>query len=183
MVSQTEIIWNEFGEHLHAFIRKRVRDETIADDLLQDVFMKIHARIVTLREGEKLRAWLYQITRNAILDYYRRQKPLEELSEDFIASVAPESEAWIELAQCVQPLLRQLPEPYREAVCLSELQGLTQQEIAQRQGISLSGAKSRVQRGRAKLKEVFQECCALEFDQRGKVTDFNSCQPSCRSCA
>ncbi|HMY75336.1 MAG TPA: sigma factor-like helix-turn-helix DNA-binding protein [Blastocatellia bacterium] len=66
---------------------------------------------------------------------------------------------------------------------MSELQGLTQQEIAQRQGISLSGAKSRVQRGRAKLKEVFQECCALEFDQRGKVSDYQSCQPGCRSCS
>jgi RNA polymerase sigma-70 factor, ECF subfamily len=136
MVSQTEVIWNEFGANLRAFILKRVRDEAVAADLLQDVFMKIHARVGTLRESEKLRAWLYQLTRNAILDYYRRRKPLEELSEEFMAPAAPEPEAWIELARCVQPLLRRVPEPYREALILSELQGLTQQEVAQLQGLS-----------------------------------------------
>lgn len=186
MVSQTEMIWNEFGERLRAFILKRVRDEAVAADLLQDVFLKIHARVAMLRESEKLRAWLYQITRNAIHDYYRRRQPLQELPEELpealVAPAAPEPEAWIELAQCVQPLLQQVPEPYREALNLSDLQGLTQQEVAQRQGLSLSGAKSRVQRGRAKLKAALLACCALEFDRRGKVTDYGRCQSDCQAC-
>jgi len=66
---------------------------------------------------------------------------------------------------------RSLPEPYRKALVLTELEGLTQQELADKVGISLSGAKSWVQRGRQQLKEMLTECCAFEFDRRGGVID------------
>ncbi|MBA3715631.1 MAG: RNA polymerase sigma factor SigZ [Pyrinomonadaceae bacterium] len=182
MLGQTETIWNEFSEHLRAFILKRVRDEEATADILQDVFIKIHSNAASLRHSEKLRAWIYQITRNAINDYYRRQKPMQELSEEIVALEPNETEALVELAKCVQPFLKKVPEPYRETLVLSELQGLTQKEVAQRQGISLSGAKSRVQRGRAKLKEMLVECCALEFDHRGSVAGYVPRKDDCQAC-
>ncbi|MDX2040014.1 MAG: RNA polymerase sigma factor SigZ [Acidobacteriota bacterium] len=187
MISQTETIWNEFGQQLRAFILRRVGDKDAAADILQDVFLKIHTHIATLRNSERLRAWLYQITRNAIHDYYRRQKPQDEFSEELMAEelivpATPETAALTELAQCVRPLLQQVPEPYREALVMSELQGLTQQEVAQRQKLSLSGAKSRVQRGREKLKKVLLDCCALDFDHRGGVVGYDACQHDCGAC-
>ncbi len=91
-----------------------------------------------------------------------------------------------ELAQCLTPLIEQLPEHYRAALELSELQGLTQQETAGRLGISLSGAKSRVQRARAKLEELVHQCCRIELDHRGSVVDYeprhrctNTCSGAC----
>jgi RNA polymerase sigma-70 factor (ECF subfamily) len=75
-------------------------------------------------------------------------------------------------------MIYSLPEPYRDAVVLTELEGLTQRELANRLGISLSGAKSRVQRGRAQLKQMLDECCTFEFDRRGKVID---CTPRAKT--
>jgi RNA polymerase sigma-70 factor, ECF subfamily len=69
-------------------------------------------------------------------------------------------------------MIQLLPENYREAVILSELKGLTQKEVARLQGTSLSGAKSRVQRGRSLLKNMLAECCRLEFDHRGRLCDY-----------
>lgn len=182
MSNQTEAIWNEFSELLRAFILKRVRNEEAAADILQDVFIKIHSNAASLRHTEKLRAWIYQITRNAIADHYRRQTPMQELSDEMAAPETNETEALVELAKCVQPFLNKVPEPYREALILSELQGLTQKEVAQKQGTSLSGAKSRVQRGRAKLKEMIMECCALELDYRGSVAGYVQRKDGCHGC-
>ena len=182
MRNQTESIWNEFSEHLHKFILRRVRDEEAASDILQDTFVKIHSNLASLRQSEKLRAWIYQITRNAIKDYYRRRKPTQEMPEDMAALDRDEDDPLLELAKCVQPFVRKLPEPYREALILSELQGLTQSEVAERQGISLSGAKSRVQRGRVKIKEMLLNCCYLQFDHRGSVTDYAPLEGDCQAC-
>ncbi|WP_316365587.1 sigma-70 family RNA polymerase sigma factor [Candidatus Thiodiazotropha sp. CDECU1] len=76
-----EEIWNHYHSNLLAFIQKRVNDKTAAEDILQDIFVRIQSRIDTLENRSKLESWLYQITRNAIIDFYRSRKPLEELPE------------------------------------------------------------------------------------------------------
>ncbi len=77
-----------------------------------------------------------------------------------------------ELARCIRPLLQRLPEPYRNAVARTDLDGASQQQAAVEAGISLSGMKSRIQRGRAKLKEALLDCCSVELDPRHSVRDF-----------
>ncbi len=79
-------------------------------------------------------------------------------------------------------MIQRLPETYREAVILSEIKGLTQKEVAQMQGTSLSGAKSRVQRGRALLKEMLADCCRLEFDHKGRLCDYERKDKACDAC-
>lgn len=182
MLNQTESIWNEFSENLHTFILRRVRDEEAASDILQDTLIKIHSNLASLRQSDKLRAWIYQITRTVITDYYRRQRPTQEMPEDVVALETKENEPLLDLANCVQPFIDRMPEPYREALILAELQGLTQREVGERQGISLSGAKSRVQRGRVKLKEMLLNCCDLHFDHRGSVTDYAPREDDCQAC-
>ena len=156
---------------LFRFVHARVRDHAAAEDIVHDVLLRAVERQSQLRDGTKLAPWLYQMTRNAIADHHRGQKPSEELPEDLIAP-EPEPAALSELAQCLTPFIAQLPESYRQAFELSEVQGLTQQETAQRLGISLSGAKSRVQRGRAQLHDLLIECCRVERDVRGGITDY-----------
>ena len=75
MMPASEQLWETFSVPLHQFIQRRVRDPHSAEDILQDVFLKIHTRIDTLHQQDRVAAWIYQIARNAIADYYRAQQP------------------------------------------------------------------------------------------------------------
>ena len=179
----TETIWGDYQAKLKTFIEKRVSDPAATDDILQDVFLKMHTQLDSLKEKAKLQSWLYQITRNAIIDYYRSKKPSETLPEWLSqAQSDPGEQARQELSECLQPMIERLPPRYRDAIVLSEIKGKTQKEVSQTQGISLSGAKSRVQRGRALLKEMLVDCCQLEYGHAGQVIDYNNKDGSCSTC-
>lgn len=171
----------EYRQSLVRFVAGRVSDPAAAEDIVHDVLLRAWEKRGQLRDENRLAPWLYQMTRNAVADHHRGRKPHEELPEDL---VAPESErdALAELAQCLTPLIAQLPERYRTALELSELQGLSQQDTAGRLGISLSGAKSRVQRGRAKLQEMLLQCCHIERDHRGAIRGFEPHPKACGDC-
>jgi RNA polymerase sigma-70 factor (ECF subfamily) len=182
----TEYIWKEYHDKLHGFILSRVNETSVADDILQDVFMRILSRIDTLKDCDKLQSWIYQITRNAIIDHYRGQKKNLELPSMLIESEAEISDTVRkDINNCLMPMIESLPDPYRESIMLSEIKGKTQKEVAQKQGISVSGAKSRVQRGRAMIKDMMFGCCHFEFDKQGNVIDYerkasSDCQ--CEDC-
>ncbi|MBI2333243.1 MAG: RNA polymerase sigma factor SigZ, partial [Chloroflexi bacterium] len=162
------------------FIAGRVPDPDTAEDILQDVYLKIHAKMDGLRAEDRLESWIYQITRNAIVDYYRRARPQDELSDSLAAPLDDEPDAVSQLASSVKGMLGCLDDKYRQALELTELQGLSQVELATRLDITVSGAKSRVQRARDKLKEAFLDCCHFEFDRLGRVVDYH---PNCEKCA
>lgn len=169
-----EAIWENLHLRLYSFILKRVSDENVAEDILQEVFLKIHTRMHTLQDSERIEAWVYQIARNAIIDHYRRPDKTIEIDESLPAPVAemPELDAADEIASSVREMVTSLPRPYREALLLTEFEGLSQQQLADRLGISLSGAKSRVQRARQQIKNNLLTCCHFEFDRYGRIVDF-----------
>ena len=168
----TESIWNEYHGKLHRFIQNRVTDASIADDILQDVIIKVHSRIDTLKDGNKIQNWLYRIAKNAIIDYYRAKKQMDELPETLTnPEQDPSDKARQEIGTCLLPIIQSLLEHYRQTLTLTEIEGLTQKKVAEKQGLSLSGAKARVQRGRAMIKETLLECCHFEFDRKGKMID------------
>jgi len=181
MVMTTEKIWEEFHPRIKQFILKRIPDEYNAEDILQEVFLKIHARIDTLRDEEKLQGWMYQIARNVIADYYRQHKAIVALSEALLLPEEPvvDDDVVKDLLPGVRTMVNSLPDEYRQALLLTEYEGLTQRELAERLGLSLSGAKSRVQRAREKLKAMLLDCCHFEFDRLGKIIDY---QPRCACC-
>lgn len=76
-----------------------------------------------------------------------------------------------ELAECVALFAARLRSPYREAITLTELEGMTQKDAAEMLGLSISGMKSRVQRGREQIRRMFEECCEISVDARGHVVD------------
>jgi len=182
-VNVTEQTWHEYRQQLYRFILKRVSDPTVAEDIVQDVVVKMWTHRDSLRDGAKLRPWLYQITRNAITDYYRARRNAAELPDDLIVAEEETAESvGQEFAECcIRPFIAELPTPYQEAVLLSEIEGLTQAEVAKRQGISLSGAKSRVQRGRRLLKGALLQCCQFEFGQQGELVAYEP-QQDCTGC-
>ena len=195
--SDTEQLWLEFGDRLRAFITRRVGSEADAEDILQDVFLRIHQHAGGLNRADRLTSWLFQVTRNAIADYYRAPVRREYPENDTVAATLDRTEtvspataidldaaqARQELAGCLRPMVERLPAPYREAVALVDLAGVPQAEAAARQGLSVSGMKSRVQRGRRALKNVLVECCPVQFDTGGRIVDYDRPGPACTVCS
>ena len=181
MTATSEQLWKTFSVPLHQFIRRRVSDPHSAEDILQDVFLKIHTRIDTLHQHDRIAAWIYRIARNAIADHYRAQRPTTDLPETLaLPDDRTEDDLMRELLPCVAAMVAALPDAYREALRLTEYEGLSQKEFSERLGISFSGAKSRVQRARAKIKAQLLDCCHFELDHAGRIIDY---QPHCACCA
>ena len=183
LVSQ---IWDESRNRIKAFIAKRIKNESDVEDVLQDVFFKIHQKIPELKDPTKLYSWVFQTTRNAIIDYYREQKNAanfsEELSDD-IAVEAMDKDVEEEVLTWLAPMVEELPAKYREALFLTDIQGLTQKELSEKLDISLSGAKSRVQRAREKLKETLLDCCHFEFNRAGQIVEYQQRRENCGVCS
>jgi RNA polymerase sigma-70 factor (ECF subfamily) len=180
----TEDIWNEFSGKLRGFILKRISEPADAEDILQDVFVKLHTRIDTLRDSSRLAPWLYRIARNTIVDHYRARQPVVPMPETLTIDDEPdESDAATDIASGLVGMVASLPDRYQQAIVLSEFEGLTQQETADRLGLSLSGAKSRVQRGRDMLRDQLLDCCHFEFDRQGRPIDYTPRPDCCRHCA
>jgi RNA polymerase sigma-70 factor (ECF subfamily) len=193
MEAASEEMWGALYDRLHAFIARRVAPADV-DDLVQEVLLRIHRRIDTLDRADRLDAWAYQITRNAIIDYYRAAARRDDaLAHETDVSVAAELanrladearevEAGRELAGCLTPLVDRLAEPYRQAVTLVELEGVPQVDAAVRMGLSTSGMKSRVQRARQQLKALLLACCHVEINRRGGVVDYETRGGECGTC-
>jgi RNA polymerase sigma-70 factor (ECF subfamily) len=169
-----EELWESTSAKLKRYILSRVEDEATAEDLLQEVFVRIHLNMANIKESEHFQSWIYQIARNVIIDHYRARRPQSELSESLRdpQELFAEPDAADEIASSMRELVATLPDPYREALLLTEFEGISQQALAERLGISISGAKSRVQRARQKIKDSLLTCCHFEFDRYGRVIDY-----------
>lgn len=180
MQLKQEQVWQELRAALFRFIRARVADDATADDLVQDTFVRVHANLDQLADDTRLAAWVYRIARNRIADHYRqRPAPTTDAVDD--AAAEPESPGTRDnelVGSWLAAMIESLPEPYREAMRLVELEGLSQTEAATRLVLSVSGAKSRVQRGRAQLRRALDDCCRVELDRRGNVIDIEP-RPTC----
>ncbi|WP_413113185.1 RNA polymerase sigma factor SigZ [Thaumasiovibrio sp. DFM-14] len=174
--------WQNHKVQLRSYISKRVKDADAVDDILQDVYIKASTNLHQLKSRGSLTGWLYRIAYNAIMDYYRRHQSYDELPESLVAEELDSGEkAHRELAQCLGPLIEELPDKYRLPLQLAELDGVTQQAVADQLGLSLSGAKSRIQRGRVKLRERLTACCDIEVG-RGGVMEFQRKDPNGGHC-
>lgn len=188
LTADSESVFVEFHRRLRAFVSRRVGTAADVDDVLQETFLRIHRKLGGLRSADRLSAWVFQVARSAIVDHYRRRRPSEPLGdnewptddrEDTASVPARELE---ELAGCLAPMVASLPKGDREAIELSEIQGLTQREASSRAGVSLSGMKSRVQRARRKLKVMLQDCCRIELDRRGGIVSHEPREGACEPC-
>lgn len=166
-----ETVLQQFQEQLKMFVNRRVHHKHDAEDVLQIIFLKMIAELPKLRNHEKVHAWIFQIARNVIVDYYRKNKMVLELPEDSQVPDEQEPNLNAELACCISCFINHLPEKYRNAINLVEIQGYSQIQLSQQLNLSISGAKSRVQRGRQKLKELIIDCCKLALDRFGNILE------------
>jgi RNA polymerase sigma-70 factor (ECF subfamily) len=189
-----EELWHEMHAPLLRVIARRISDPRDAEDVLQEVMLRIHRHSDEMDEFEHLGAWVHQVTRSVVIDFYRRRAARPEQAAgtpaelgDLTSSAAPEATPpdplRTELAQCLRPLLARLPDTYREALELTEFQGLSQAAAAKRLGLSNSGMKARVQRARVQLRELLLECCHVELDRRRGVAGYRARSGACDGCA
>jgi len=172
MNKQIQEIWTDLHQELKKFIFAKVRDADISNDILQDIFLKIQLNIRTLSDCSKLTSWVYQITRNTISDYFRKNRSAVELNESDFAEQENEEPLYYSLSNCINQKINLLPEQYKQAVLLTYYENNSQISLAEKLDISYSGAKTRVQRGREKLKQLITECENVETDVNGKITSY-----------
>ncbi|GAB4408467.1 MAG: hypothetical protein OHK0039_11600 [Bacteroidia bacterium] len=123
MTPQTSPLWQELHQVLSGFVMKTVRDEELTKDIVQEVFLKVHMNIGTLRNTEKVGPWIFQIARHTITDHYRKRQRV--VGSDYDATEDPErpaTEVMETFAHCVRPMIETLPPVYREALLLSEIE-------------------------------------------------------------
>lgn len=166
-------IWDQFNNSLKTLICQKLRHDDHCEDILQDLYLKIFINIGKVKSAGNIRAYVFQMAHNAVTDHYRKQNRNPAIEgEDLIVSQPDEQEEKSEyrLADCcLRPMIEALPDIYKEALIHTELEGNTQQQLADQLGISLSAAKSRVQRARERLKEEILKCCQYEFDKYGNI--------------
>ena len=153
---------------------RRVASAVEVDDIVQEILVRIHGGLASLRDGERFGGWVYRIAEHAIADSTRGARAPITPDVELAAGVEEAADLQLDLGECVALFVARLQSPYREAIILTELQGLTQKEAAEMLGVSVSGMKSRVQRGREKIREMFEQCCQISVDCRGRVVECES---------
>lgn len=169
-----------FRDPVRRFVGARVRDDALADDLTQEIFVRVLRRLPEVKDPRRVVGWIFQIARNVVADHFRKSRPTEviretDLPEDpggaVVITDAEEERLRDELTAYVRNVVKSLPPIYREAILLTDYEGMTQAELARHLGIGLSTAKSRVQRARVMVRERVEKCCHVEFDAYGTLVD------------
>jgi RNA polymerase sigma-70 factor (ECF subfamily) len=167
----TDALWHALSDDLRAFLGRRVPEQAV-DDLLQDVFLRVHTGIADVRDDERVAGWVFRIARNAVTDFYRRPNRTVPLT---IEPASPPEEplpiAATALARWTAGSIDTLPERYRDVLRLTELEQKPYREVARALGLSLSGVKTRVARGRELLRGPVHRCCEVALDARGGVVE------------
>ena len=182
-----EQIWIKFNAKLKSFIISKVKDDALADDLLQEVFIKIHRQIGQLKDENKLQAWVYQVARNTVYDHFRKPQQKSDLNIEEIAITEEETDNQYmsETIEDMVKMMDELPAEYCNVLCLTELGGMSHKDYAEKAGISHTAAKTRAFRARNMLKDMLMKCCHYQFDRYGTAIDIQPagccccCNDSC----
>lgn len=179
-----------FRDPVRRFVVARVRNDALADDLTQEIFVRVLRRLPEVRDHRRVVGWIFQIARNAVADHFRRSRPTtsvhevdghEDSSREAVGAVE-EERLRDELTDYVRDVVKTLPPIYREAILLTEYEGMTQVELARHLGLGVSAAKSRVQRARAVVRERVEKCCDVKFDAYGTLVDCHRRSPANCAC-
>lgn len=177
---ETQEIWQRYAAELKQFITNRVGNTAIADDLLQETFIKIHAKHDDLRQPSKLRAWVYSIVRHVVIDYFRHKSFVYDSVEDIKEEDTPplnHSEK-----DCLKHIIDNLPKHYQQPLILSDIQGLKQQDIADILQRPLPTIKSQIQRARTLVAKGFMDCCGFKMNAQGYLVGELKDKANCKVC-
>ncbi len=172
---QLGVAFVSLRQGLAGYLRKQVGDAAIAEDLLQDVFVKALLAIRANKAPHNLPAWLYTVARTTVIDHYRAARPetqpweADEEQAEAVLMANDDAQGYDNLAACLMPLIDLLPPIYRDTLKASDFAGTSLKTLATEQGVSLSAIKSRASRARAMLKQQLLVCCQVELYANGVV--------------
>jgi len=169
-------IWSEIESKLLAFIKKRINNSEDAEDILQDVYLKLHQNISLLKNEEKFISWIYQITRNTINDCYKKcyKIKLEELEDNQKFLFEEETNLNEEILKYLKDFINKMPKNDKEIIFLFEFENLSHKEISEKLNISENLSKVRLNRAKAKLKRELEKCCTFEYDKYGNILEYKN---------
>jgi len=171
----------EFYTYLKSYVFKRVRDKSISEDIVQEVMIKLIESHQKSTEIKNIKAWLFQVSRNTMYDYYKRNNLEFHFDNDLsVAEELPNDFSKILVLDYIIPMINLLPKDFATPLMLSDIDNIPQKVIAGKLGLGLSATKMRIQRGRQKLRDLFVECCNIEYDKNGNFigcTIKQSCEP------
>ena len=176
----TQEVWIKYHTDIQRFIISKVKDITIADDILQDTFIKIHTKLHTLKDITKLKSWCFTIARNSILDYWKSKNYTFEIAN--FETETEISETIHTEKDCLRGILKNLPKKYRDPLFLSDIKGLKQQDVANKLKQSLSTTKSQIQRARKLIAQGFMDCCGFAMNKKGKLVGEIKEKEDCKVC-
>lgn len=168
-------VWEELNTQLLFFIKKRIKNKEDAEDILQDVYIKLHKNIDSLNDEQKIVSWIYQITRNTINDCYKRCYRLKkvEFEEHHIEmSLEEEDNLNDEILVSMKKIIEELPVDSKKLIKLYEFEDMSHKEISKRLDIKENTSKSRLKRAKEKLKDQLDECCVFQIDKFGNILDY-----------
>lgn len=176
----TQYIWNLYADDVKHFILSKVQDDFVADDLLQDTFLKIHTKKDSLKDASKLKAWVFSVARYTVLDYFRKHKLVA--SDNDTEVVYPEDTSEHTEADCLHGILKSLPKKYKLPLYLSDIKGLKQQEVAAQLDLPLATVKSQIQRARKQIAQGFMDCCGFKINDQGYLVGEIKEREDCKVC-
>lgn len=176
MDRQIQDIWIDLHQELKKFIFSKVRNIDTSEDILQDVFLKIQLNIHNLSDCSKLTSWVYQITRNTVADHYRKANLAIQIDGLDFAEQENEEPLYLSLSNCINQKISKLSKKYKQAILLTYFDKYSQITLAEELNISYSGAKTRVQRGREKLKDLVEDCKNVVTDDKGNLIAYQNSQ-------
>jgi RNA polymerase sigma-70 factor (ECF subfamily) len=168
-----EDIWLEYRGALKRFLHVKVSNEADVEDLLQDILIKTYNKLDTVKTQKSVKAWLFQIANNTIIDYYRKHGRVQNATNEELPLLETSQEGNIDLSNCISPFINALPEEHASLLTAIDLNNQSQKQYAEKLGVSYSTLKSRVQKSRSLLKQVFDDCCHFKIDKIGNVYDYD----------
>ncbi len=180
-----ENIYKQYYSKLFSFVNSKVKNPEDTKDILSEVFIKIYKNIDKLDSDEKLTSWIYTITKNTVIDFYRKNSKDQnniEFDEQFFFKETQNNDATDELSSCIEPIINSLSPKYSKALYLSEIKELKQKEIAQMLELTPNNVKTIIHRGKKQIQEKLLKCCNYEFDKFGNIIDFDIKDKNCNFC-
>lgn len=176
----TQDIWKLYADDVKHFILSKVKNSSVAEDLVQETFIKVHIKLSNLKDASKLKSWIFSIARNTTLDYFKSTSKKITFSTDEL-SYEEESTTHTE-RDCLLAHIMNLDKKYRTPLFLSDIKGVKQNEIAMQLNLPLSTIKSRIQRARKKITEAYMECCDYQLSEKGILVGEHKEKEDCKIC-
>jgi RNA polymerase sigma-70 factor, ECF subfamily len=174
-------IYDRYYARVRGYAASMLRDSPASDDVVQETFLRAQTQVDSMREPEKVAAWLFRVAHNLCVDQLRaRQASKVDESVDIETAGAVRVDASVqsdlergEMSACVRSKVDELPETDRSVILLCDIAGLSQDEIAHVLGIEVGAVKVRLHRARKKLRVLLESACAFERDGRNVLV----CEP------